>query len=100
VPVLALGNAQGKGGVTPAAGIISALGSSISSSTAVPGLTAQNLHGIVRTSAQVGPGDDGGALADSDGQVIGMITTATTSSGQQSTTGFAIPINTAMAIAR
>jgi S1-C subfamily serine protease len=98
--VLALGNAQGQGGVTPAAGIISALDRSISSGDGDQGLPVQNLRGIIQTSAQVGPGDDGGALADSDGHVIGMITTANTSSGQQSAIGFAIPINTAMAIAR
>ncbi len=100
MPVLALGNAQGQGGVTPAAGIINALNRSISSGGGFQGLAAQHLRGMQQTSAQIGPGDDGGALADSDGQVIGMITTANTSSGQQSTTGFAIPINTAMAIAR
>jgi S1-C subfamily serine protease len=100
MPVLALGNAQGQGGVTPAAGIITALDRSINSGDGVQGLAAQNLPGMEQTSAQIGPGDDGGALADSDGHVIGMITTANTSSGQQSTIGFAIPINTAMAIAR
>jgi S1-C subfamily serine protease len=100
MPVLALGNAEGQGGVTPAAGIISALDRSISSGDGDQGLPAQNLRGIIQTSAQVGPGDDGGPLADSDGHVIGMITTANTSSGQQSAIGFAIPINTAMAIAR
>jgi S1-C subfamily serine protease len=100
MPVLALGNAQGQGGVTPAAGVISALDRSITSGGGVQGSAAQNLRGMVQTSAQIGPGDDGGALADSDGHVIGMITTANTPSGQQSTTGFAIPINTAMAIAR
>jgi S1-C subfamily serine protease len=100
MPVLALGNAQGEGGVTPAAGIINALDRSINSGGGVQGLAAQNLRGMEQTSAQIGPGDDGGALADSDGHVIGMITTANTSSGQQSAIGFAIPINTAMAIAR
>jgi S1-C subfamily serine protease len=97
--VLALGNAQGAGGVTPAAGIINALNSSISSGSGIPGLATENLHDMEQTSARVGPGDDGGALADSDGQVIGMITTANASSGLVSTTGFAIPISTAMAIA-
>jgi S1-C subfamily serine protease len=100
MPVLALGNAQGQGGVTPAAGIITALDRSINSGGEVQGLITQNLHDMEQTSAQVGLGDDGGALADSAGQVIGMITTANTASGQQSTTGFAIPVNTAMAIAR
>jgi S1-C subfamily serine protease len=100
MPVLALGNAQGQGGVTPAVGIINALGRSISSGGGIQGPVAQNLRDIEQTSAQIGPGDDGGALVDSAGQVIGIITTANTASGQQSTIGFAIPINTAMAIAR
>jgi S1-C subfamily serine protease len=100
MPVLALGNAQGQGGVTPAAGTITALDRPISSGGGVEGPITQHLQDTEQTSAQVGPGDDGGALADSAGQVIGMITTANTSSGQLSTVGFAIPINTAMAIAR
>src|ERR1700677_946463 len=94
----ALGNAGGEGGVTPATGIISALDTSISSGSLGTG-TAEYLQDVERTSAQVGPGDDGGPLVDSGGQVIGMITTANTSAGA-STTGFAIPINTAMTIAR
>jgi S1-C subfamily serine protease len=97
MPVLALGNAQGQGGVTPAAGVISALDRSISSGD---GLAARNLRGMQQTTARVGPGDDGGALADSDGRVIGMITTANTPSGQASPIGFAIPVDTAMTIAR
>jgi S1-C subfamily serine protease len=100
MPVLALGNAEGQGGVTPAAGVITALDRSISSGDGDQGLAPQNLRGIQQTSAQVGPGDDGGPLVDSDGRVIGMITTANSPSGQQSRIGFAIPINTAMAIAR
>lgn len=100
MPVLALGNAEGQGGVTPAAGIITALDRSINSGDGDQGLAPQNLRGMQQTSAQVGPGDDGGPLADSDARVIGMITTANTPSGQASTVGFAIPINTAMAIAR
>jgi len=99
MPVLALGNAQGQGGVTPAAGVITALDRSIYSGLGDQDLAPQNLRGMQQTSAHVGPGDDGGPLADSDGRVIGMITTANSPSGQLSTTGFAIPINTAMAIA-
>ena len=100
MPVLALGNAEGQGGVTPAAGGITALDRSINSGDGDQGLAPQNLRGMQQTSAHVGPGDDGGPLADSDGRVIGMITTANSPSGQLSTVGFAIPINTAMAIAR
>jgi S1-C subfamily serine protease len=100
LPVLAIGNAQGDGGLTPAAGVIDALDRTINSGGPLQGLSIEKLGHMEQTSAQIGLGDDGGALADSAGQVVGMITTASTSSGQQSTTGFAIPINTAMAIVR
>ena len=99
-PVLALGNAQGRGGVTPAAGIIDALDRSINASDSGSGVT-EYLHDMQQTSAQIQQGDSGGALADNAGQVIGMITAANTSSNQAGgTIGFAIPINTALSIAR
>jgi len=98
--VLALGNAQGRGGVTPAAGIIDALNRSIKASDEGSGGT-ENLHNMLQTSAQIEQGDSGGALANTAGQVIGMITAANSTSGQPgSTIGFAIPINSALAIAR
>jgi S1-C subfamily serine protease len=99
-PVLALGNAEGRGGVTPAAGIINALDRSINASDEGSGVT-EYLHDMEQTSAQIQQGDSGGALADNAGQVIGMITAANSSSGQAGgTIGFAIPINTAVSIAR
>jgi S1-C subfamily serine protease len=100
MPVLALGNAQGRGGVTPAPGIINALGRSINASDSGSGIT-EYLHDMEQTSAQIQQGDSGGALADNSGQVVGMITAANTTSGQAGgTIGFAIPINTALSIAR
>ena len=58
---------------------------------------------MLQTNARIEQGDSGGALANNAGQVIGMITAANTSTSSQSsggTLGFAIPINTALAIAR
>lgn len=99
-PVLALGNAEGRGGATPATGIINALNRSIKASDEGSGGT-ENLHGMLQTSAQIQQGDSGGALANNAGQVIGMITAANTTSNQpDGTIGFAIPINSALAIAR
>ena len=99
-PVLALGNAEGRGGATPAPGIINALNRSIKASDEGSGGT-ENLHNMLQTSAQIQQGDSGGALANNAGQVIGMITAANTSPGQAGgTIGFAIPINTALNIAR
>jgi S1-C subfamily serine protease len=96
--VLALGNAEGRGGVTPAQGIINALNRSIQA----------NLNHMLQTDAPIRQGDSGGALANRAGQVIGMVTAANTSTPSQSgssgssggTLGYAIPINTALSIAR
>jgi S1-C subfamily serine protease len=99
-PVLALGNAQGRGGATPAQGIINALNRSIKASDQGSGGT-ENLQHMLQTSALIQQGDSGGALANNAGQVIGMITAANTTSGPGGgTTGFAIPVNTALAIAK
>ena len=99
--VLALGNAEGRGGVTPAAGTINGLDRSIQASDQGSS-TIEDLNHMLQTNAQIQQGDSGGALADSAGQVIGMITAANTGSGgqQAGTAGFAIPSNSALAIAR
>jgi S1-C subfamily serine protease len=99
-PVLALGDAQGKGGVTAAAGDISGLNRSIQASDEGSG-TVESLNHMLQTNAQIQQGDSGGALANNAGQVIGMVTAANSTSDGQSggTTGFAIPINAALAIA-
>ena len=103
-PVLALGNAQGRGGVTPARGIINALNRSIQASDQGSNST-ENLNHMMQTNAQIQQGDSGGALVNNAGQVIGMITAANTSTSSQfgpsgGTLGFAIPINAALSIAR
>jgi S1-C subfamily serine protease len=103
-PVLALGNAEGRGGAKPAPGIINALDRSIQASDEGSN-TTESLKHMLQTDARIQQGDSGGALANNAGQVIGMITAANTvpsspagSSG--GTLGFAIPINSALAIAR
>jgi S1-C subfamily serine protease len=99
--VLALGDAQGRGGVTPARGYISGLNRSIQASDQGSGST-EDLNHMLQTNAQIQQGDSGGALANSAGQVIGMVTAANTASDGQSgdSMGFAIPINTALVIAQ
>jgi S1-C subfamily serine protease len=99
--VLALGNAEGRGGATPAAGIINALDRSIQASDQGSG-TTEFLYHMMQTNAAIQQGDSGGALANNAGQVIGMITAADTASPGTlgNTIGFAIPINSALTIAR
>ncbi len=102
-PVLAVGNAGGQGGnPTVAQGIINATNRTITAGDQGSG-TTETLHGMLQTSAAIQPGDSGGPLANAAGKVIGMDTAASSSSTQSSsssTMGYAIPINTALSIAR
>ncbi len=103
--VVGIGNAGGTGGTPSAAGgTVTALNQSITASDEGDG-TSEQLSGLIQTNADIQPGDSGGALVNTSGQVLGVDTAASDgysfqyngqSSGNQ---GFAIPINTALSIA-
>jgi S1-C subfamily serine protease len=98
--VLALGNEAGQGGPpTIAPGVISSTGRSIVASDQSSGLT-ETLHGMLQTSADIRPGDSGGPLANAAGQVVGIDTAAGSGGPGVAFAGYAIPINTALSIAR
>jgi len=99
--VTGIGNAGGTG-LTPtaASGSVTGINQSVTASDEVTG-SAEQLTGMIQVNADIQPGDSGGPLVNASGQVIGMDTAGSQSSGvqQQSTTqGFAIPINTALPI--
>jgi S1-C subfamily serine protease len=104
--VVALGNAGGKGG-TPsvASGTVTGLNQSITASDELSGVSEQ-LTGLIETNADIQPGDSGGSLVNSYGQVIGMDTAASSGysfqsqGSSQTTQAFAIPINEALSIAK
>jgi S1-C subfamily serine protease len=100
--VVALGNAEGQGSIVPAVGQVTGLHKTITASDEGGTATTEVLHGMIETNADIVSGDSGGPLADSAGQVIGMDTAGSSVSfAQQPTTaGFAIPINTALSVAR
>lgn len=104
--VVALGNAEGKNG-TPsvATGTVTALGATITAADQGSGTTEQ-LTGMIRTNAGIQPGDSGGPLVNTSGQVVGMNTAASSSSGlpigttaARTTAAYSIPINKALSIA-
>ena len=98
--VLALGNAEGQGKITATAGHITALDTTITASDEAGSTSTETLHGMIQTNADIVPGDSGGPLASSAG-VIGMDTAGNNAGDQQGpAAGFAIPINTALSIAR
>ena len=55
---------------------------------------------MLQTSADIRPGDSGGPLANSSGQVVGVDTAAGSGGQGMSVAGYAIPINSALSIAR
>jgi S1-C subfamily serine protease len=101
-PVVALGNAEGQGTVIPAGGQITGTGKTITATDQGGTAATETLHGMIATSADIVPGDSGGPLVTTGGQVIGMDTAGNSVSlaQQQPATGFAIPIDTALALAR
>jgi S1-C subfamily serine protease len=100
--VVGVGNAGGTGGTPSAAGgSITALNQSITASDDGGG-NSENLSGLIEVNAGIEPGDSGGSLVDTQGQVIGMDTAASADSGYQvsATQAYAIPIQTALSIAQ
>jgi S1-C subfamily serine protease len=99
--VQAVGNAGGTGRLSFASGTVTNVNRAITVSDDQGG--SENLSGLIETNAAVRPGDSGGPLLNASGQVIGMDTAASAGNQVAQTTandGYAIPINTAMAIAR
>ena len=95
--VTSIGNAEGTGNLVAATGPVSAVDQSITVSSDVTG-APETLYGLIEVNADVVSGDSGGPLLDADGQVIGIVTAA--SSGQRDITGFAITIGSALGVAQ
>ena len=98
--VVALGNAEGRGSITATAGEVTGLNQTITASEEGSSSVSETLSGMIQTDADIVPGDSGGPLVSTAG-VIGMDTAGNdVSDQQQASAGFAIPINTALSVAR
>jgi S1-C subfamily serine protease len=99
--VKAVGNAGGTGTLISASGTVTGLAKAITVSDTSGG--SERLTGLIETNTALQPGDSGGPLLNSSRKVIGMDTAASTSFAFRSATAadsYAIPINTAQAIAK
>lgn len=98
--VVGVGNAGGTGQATSSAGRVTAVDQAITASDEAAG-SAEQLTGLIQVAADIQPGDSGGPLVDTNGRVVGMDTAASEGfrMGTGGGTGFAIPINQAIAIA-
>jgi S1-C subfamily serine protease len=102
--VIAVGNAGGVGGTPSAvAGTVRAVDQSITVQDESDG-SPHRLTGLIQFDAAIQPGDSGGALVDSAGTVVGVVTAGsvggTSSDSTTAIDGFAIPINRARSIAQ
>jgi S1-C subfamily serine protease len=113
--IVGIGNAGGVGGAPDVApGTVTALDQSITA-TDQSGGSAEKLAGLIQVNANIQPGDSGGSLVNTAGQVIGVDTAASADQHQFSSLGsagqgnlgqnapaqgFAIPINQALSIAQ
>jgi S1-C subfamily serine protease len=104
--VTAVGNAGGIGGAPSVTnGTVTDLDQSITASDG-PGGDSEQLTGLIQMNASLQPGDSGGPLYNSAGEVIGMNTAGSarrrfpSSRGQGANQNFAIPINTALSVAK
>lgn len=100
--VVTVGNGGGVGG-TPsyAGGELVATGQTITAEDSANG-TTEKLSDLLETNAPVVPGDSGGPLLDTQGQVIGMVTAGTSGFQFEDVTNqaFAIQISRALTIGR
>jgi len=99
--VTAVGNAGGVGGTPSAAkGSVVALDQTLTASSE-NGSNAETLTGMIEINAPVVAGDSGGPLYDSNNDVVGMDTAASSdfSFGGGQTVAYAIPISKALNIA-
>jgi S1-C subfamily serine protease len=96
-PVVALGNALGAGGSpSVTSGSVIALNQTITASEG--GGQSEQLNGMIQSNAPISPGDSGGPIVNSAGQVIAMITAGDVQGfrSQTSTVNYAIPSDTAI----
>ncbi len=99
--VVAIGNAGGAGGSPSyAAGSVTALNQSITAGGTFAG--SEQLNGLIQSNADIQPGDSGGPLANTSGQVVGIDTAGSNSFAFETGngTGYSIPINGAITIAK
>ena len=97
--VVAIGNALGQGG-TPhvTQGQVTALDQTITASEG--GSQSETLQGMIQSDALIYEGDSGGALVNTSGQVVGMITAGQAQGFRTagSDLGYAIQSNTALGV--
>jgi S1-C subfamily serine protease len=98
-PVVAMGNVGGQGGAPDVvSGKVLGLNQSVSATDTLTGAN-ESLGGLIHSDTPIKPGDSGGPLINSAGQVVGVNTAATDNYKMSGGQGYAIPIGRAMGVA-
>jgi S1-C subfamily serine protease len=87
--IYSVGNAEGTGRLVTAVGKVGATDQTLTVGSDSAD-TTETLHGLIELESDVVSGDSGGALFNTSGDVIGMVTAAST--GSANVTGYAINI--------
>lgn len=93
--VMAVGNPLGELGGTVTGGMISALNRSVT----IQGSSSVNTMSLIQMDASVSPGNSGGGLFNTNGELVGIVNAKSSSSDAEGL-GFAIPINDAIKVAQ
>lgn len=98
--VSAIGNANGQGYLSVANGQVTSTNDEIEVADPVSVTGTSTLDGMIGTSAPAEPGDSGGALVDSEGDVVGMTSAGTTNRRllNTSTVSYAITLDEVLAV--
>ncbi|MFL6297443.1 MAG: S1C family serine protease, partial [Actinomycetes bacterium] len=98
---IAIGNPLGEFENTVTTGVISGLGRQIVAGGQASS-SSEQLNNLIQTDAAINPGNSGGALANADGEVVGISTAIATSGDAEANAGvgFAIPIDEALEVAQ
>jgi serine protease Do len=91
---IAIGSPLGEFTESVTSGIVSGLDRSITVGDTTSTFS-EDLSGLIQTDAAINPGNSGGPLLDANGQVVGVVTAASSSAQD---IGFAIPINQVKAL--
>ncbi len=90
--VVAIGNPFGEAG-SLSLGIVSGLGRTLTSDRITEGGGRYSLPQVIQTDAAINPGNSGGPLLNLAGEVVGVNSAISTSTGTNSGVGFSIPVN-------
>ena len=97
--VYAQGNGSGQGYITELEGKVTDLNESITASDRSNQKHSNKLTGLIKTDADVVAGYSGGPLMNTDREVVGINTAASTGQTSEEVDGYAIPISDVMSIA-